>query len=82
MGAVAWEADGSPGDVLSYYSEWLEGEGFELKDARRVRQDGGADQASLWARNENTGRVVFLVAGQEDGTTKVLLGYGEREAQG
>ncbi len=82
MGAVAWEVDGSPGEVLSFYSEWLQGEGFELRDAHRVRRDGGADQASLWARNESAGRVVFLVAGQGEGATKVLLGYGQRQGPG
>jgi hypothetical protein len=78
MGAVAWEGDGSPREVLSFYREWLEGEGYELRAEHRLHEEGN-DQGSLWARNEETGRVVFLVAGQEEGMTKILLGYGEGE---
>ncbi|TFH55297.1 MAG: hypothetical protein E4G90_12065 [Gemmatimonadales bacterium] len=76
MGAVAWEGDGSPQDVMSFYRDWLEGEGYDLRAEHRLREEGN-DQGSLWARNKDTGQVVFLVAGLEDGMTKVLLGYGE-----
>jgi hypothetical protein len=76
MGAVAWQGDGSARDILSFYRSWLESEGFELKVQTRSR-DGGEEVNSLWARNEASGRVVFLVAGQEEGATGVLLGYGE-----
>ena len=78
MGAVAWEGDGSPAEVLSFYRDWLEGEGYELRAEHRLHEEGN-DQSSLWARNEDTGRVVFLVAGLEEGMTKILLGYGEGE---
>jgi hypothetical protein len=76
MGAVAWQGDGSAQEVLSFYRDWLESEGFEFKAQHRV-QDGGGEVNSLWARNEELGRVVFLVAGQSEGATEVLLGYGE-----
>ena len=76
MGAVAWQGDGSARDVLSFYRDWLEGEGYEFKAQQRTR-DEGEEVSSLWARNEEAGRVVFLVAGQEDGISKLLLGYGE-----
>jgi len=76
MGAIAWEGDYSPSEVLSFYREWLEGEGYEIRSEHRV-QDTGSDQSSLWARNEEAGRVIFLVAGLDDGMTDLLLGYGE-----
>jgi len=78
MGAVAWEGDQSPSEVLSFYREWLEGEGYEIRAEHRLHEDGN-DQSSLWARNEEAGRVVFLVAGLDEGLTKLLLGYGEGE---
>ena len=78
MGAVAWEGEWAPSDVLSFYREWLEGAGYELRAEHRLHEEGN-DQSSLWARNETDGRVVFLVAGLDEGMTKLLLGYGEGE---
>jgi hypothetical protein len=78
MGAVAWEENATPTEVLAFYREWLQGEGFELRAEHRQREEG-SDQASLWARNEEAGRVVFLVAGLDEGMTEILLGYGERQ---
>lgn len=78
MGAVAWQGDGSARDILTFYRDWLEGKGFDIRSQQRSRE-GGAEANSLWARNEGTGRVVFLVAGEEDGATKALLGYGEKK---
>ncbi len=77
MGAVTWQGDGSARDILSFYRDWLEGEGYEFRAQHRTR-DGGAEVNSLWARRESDGRVVFLVASQEETLTDVLLGYGER----
>ncbi len=76
LGAVAWQGDQSPEEILSFYKEWLEGEGFELRAEHRMRGDG-EDRGSLWARDEVSGRMVFLVAEQDGDMTKVLLGYGE-----
>lgn len=76
LGAVAWQGGESPQEILSFYKKWLEGEGFELRAEHRVRGDG-EDRGSLWARNEESGRVVFLVAEQDGDMTDVLLGYGE-----
>jgi len=76
MGAVAWQGDGSARDILSFYRSWLEGEGYEISSEHRARVEG-EDEAALWARNEAEQRVVFLVVGEEDGMTEVLLGYGE-----
>ena len=77
MGAVAWQGDGSAREILSFYRDWLEGEGYEFRAQHRTR-DGGAEVNALWARRESDGRVVFLVASQEDSLTSILLGYGER----
>ena len=78
MGAVSWQDDGSPREVLRFYRDWLTGEGFEIRVQERSREDG-TETASLWARNQDSGRVVFLVAGQDQAATKILLGYGEKE---
>jgi len=78
MGAVAWQGDGPAVDVLSFYRDWLEGEGYEFKAQQRTHAEG-EEVNSLWARNEDAGRVVFLVAGQDEGITKLLLGYGEAD---
>jgi hypothetical protein len=77
MGAVSWQGDGSARDILTFYRDWLSGEGFDLRSQQRTR-DGGEEVSSLWARDESSGRVMFLVTGQEDGLTKTLLGYGEK----
>ena len=76
MGAVAWESEESARELLAFYRGWLEGEGFELSSEHSFHGEG-SDGGSLWARNEETGRVVFLVVGEEDGLTDLLLGYGE-----
>ncbi len=77
LGAVSWQGDSSPEEVLSFYRGWLERAGFELKAARRERA-GGEARCSLWARDQASQRVLFLVAEQETGeATRVLLGYGE-----
>jgi hypothetical protein len=76
LGAVSWEADGAPREVLADYREWLEGEGYELLMEHRLRE-GDQEQASLWARQEGQKRVVFLVAAEDVSGTGVLLGYGE-----
>ncbi len=76
LGAVTWQSDASTGEVLEYYRGVLEGDGYELKARQRLRNQEGS-QGSLWARNQATGRLVFVVADQAQGETKVLLGYGE-----
>ena len=76
LGAVAWSTDASPAQILSFYRDALEDQGYELKD--RVRHtDADGDEGAFWARNLADGRMVFVVAQQEAGDTRVLLGYGE-----
>lgn len=77
MGAVAWEGNGPARGILSFYREWLDGEGFEISSEHRLHGEGG-DEGALWARNRDSGRIVFLATAEEDGMTQVLLGYGER----
>jgi hypothetical protein len=78
LGAVSWQSDRSALDVLDACKGRLEAMGFDLRIRTRVQSEGpGQEQASLWARHEESGRLVFLVAHHEDGVTKVLLGYGE-----
>jgi hypothetical protein len=76
MGAVAWQGDGSAREILSFYRSWLEGEGYEISSEHRAHTED-EDQGSLWARNGDAERVVFLVVGEDDGMTQILLGYGE-----
>lgn len=76
LGAVTWEADAAPSDILAFYKQELEAQGYELRD--RYRRSGAEiDEGSFWARNEADGRMVFVVAHQESAGTQVLLGYGE-----
>lgn len=76
LGAVAWEDDASPGELLGSFQGALEGEGYEVQAEHR-RTGPDRDEASLWARNEASGRTVFLVSRRVDGRTHELLGYGQ-----
>jgi hypothetical protein len=77
LGAVAWEHDAAPEEVLTFYQERLEREGYEFKASHRLHTDQ-TEGGSLWARNEGAGRMVFVVAHTDDqGRTGVLLGYGQ-----
>lgn len=76
LGAVAWEGDRSIEEILSFYKDRLEDEGYVL-DAEHRRRDADLDEGSLWGRDDATGRMVFVTAHRVDGTTKVLLGYGD-----
>jgi len=76
LGAVAWNDDASPGDLLHSFRADLEREGYEVQaEHRRTGPDG--DEASLWARHDASGRTVFLVSRRVDGRTHELLGYGQ-----
>jgi hypothetical protein len=77
LGAVAWDGDESPSEVLAFYRAELESQGYELRDSYR-RTGDDADEGSFWARNQVDDRMVFVVATREHGETKVLLGYGEK----
>jgi len=76
LGAMSWSGSTAPADILSYYREELEAQGYDLRQEVRATEDG-AEEGAFWARNEADGRVVFVVAHAEAGETKVLVGYGE-----
>ncbi len=75
LGAVAFEADRSPRAVLAYYREALQAEGYRIREERGSARHG-AMEGGFWAESYEDDRVVFVAASQEDGVTKVLLGYG------
>jgi len=76
LGAVAWASDRSPEAVMDFYRDTLEDQGYDVRASHRLRGEH-VSQHSLWARNEESGRTVFVVAHQDGGDTRVLLGYGE-----
>ncbi len=76
LGAVAWQGEGEPKELLASYRDELKDRGYELASQYRMR-DEGLDRYSLWARDDAADRVVYVVADRSDGTTRVLLGYGE-----
>jgi hypothetical protein len=76
LGAVSWSGSAHPADILSYYRNELEAQGYDVRDEMRAGDDG-AEDGTFWARNETDGHVVFVVAHAENGSTKVLLGFGE-----
>lgn len=75
LGAVAWETDRSPEAVLDYYRETLEDEGYRIREQHTSRHHGD-EEGGFWAEHSGDDRVVFIAASEEDGMTKVLLGYG------
>lgn len=76
LGAVAFEADRSPRAVLAYYRERLQAEGYRIREERSSDRHG-ALEGGFWAENHDNDRVVFVAASEEDGVTKILLGYGD-----
>jgi hypothetical protein len=77
LGGVTWSGDQSAEDVLAFYREHLEDEGYDLR-AEHSRRDATYDEGSLWARDESSGRLVFVVTRGDASGSRVLLGYGER----
>lgn len=76
LGAVAWTQDVSSQAALDAFRAHLEGEGYDLR-AEHHRNDASFDEGSLWAKDEASGRLVFVVAHETDEGTKLLVGYGE-----
>jgi hypothetical protein len=76
LGAVSWRQDISAGAALDAYQAQLEEAGYDI---RAEHQRGGADfdEGSLWAKDEASGRLVFVVARETAEGTKLLVGYGE-----
>ncbi|HKJ01434.1 MAG TPA: hypothetical protein VJ997_03235, partial [Longimicrobiales bacterium] len=76
MGAVAWEQDASAAATLDFFRASLEDQGYEVRSEHR-RDRGDLDETLLWARDEASGRMVFVVARDTDEGTKLLVGFGE-----
>lgn len=76
FGAVTWEADDAPEAVVDAVRERLEDGGYSLRAEHSLRGRDGRS-ASVVGRDDDAGRMVFLVAAREDGATRVVLGYGE-----
>lgn len=76
FGAVTWETDDAPEAVVDAVRERLEDGGYSLRAEHSLRGRDGRS-ASVVGRDDDAGRMVFLVASREDGTTRVVLGYGE-----
>jgi hypothetical protein len=79
LGAVTWEDDAAPDELLGTYRDTLERQGYQVQAEHR-RRGGGQDEASLWARDDADGRTVFLLVRRTDGRTRTVLGYGEGDA--
>ena len=75
FGAVTWSSDESPERWIERYTERLIDAGYEIHAEHRL---DGSDEgsASVLARDEATGRMVLLAAGEEGNGTQVVLGWG------
>jgi len=81
LGAVAWEDDTPPGDMVAAYRGVMEKAGYAVQ-AEHSRSGPNGDEASLWARRDEDGRTVFVLARHLHGSTHAVLGYGEGDATG
>jgi len=79
LGAVSWETERSPQAVLDFYRRELEDSGYEIREEHSAWHRGEVE-GGFWAENEGDGRVVFIAVSEEDGGTRVVLGYGEDRA--
>ena len=78
LGAAAWEQELDVEEALASFQATLEAEGYEIR-AEHHRNGDHSQEGSLWAKNEATGKLVFLVAHESVDGAKVLLGYGEEK---
>ena len=78
LGAVSWDEDARPDEVVDFFARRLEDEGYDL-DAEARNRGTDTDQAALWARHPDGDRMVFVLVHRDrsDGVSKALLGYGE-----
>ncbi|HSG07721.1 MAG TPA: hypothetical protein VLA36_05175, partial [Longimicrobiales bacterium] len=76
LGAVAWTQDTAAQAALDAFQSQLEDARYEIR-AEHHRDGADFDEGSLWAKNEESGRLVFVVAHETDEGTKLLVGYGE-----
>lgn len=79
LGAVSWETDRSPRAVLDFYRRELEDAGYTIREQHSSRH-GGDFEGGFWAEAPVDDRVVFIAVSEEEGMTRVLLGYGEERS--
>lgn len=75
LGAVSWETERPLRAVLDEFRAVVSEAGY------RIRQEHSAQgrehmEVGFWAENRREDRVIFLSASEEDGITRILLGYG------
>ena len=75
-GAILVETTDSPEDVLDFYAERLEADGFEPSVTGHISQ-GDDFEAALTGHANGDDRIVGVFVGREDGVTRVLLTWGE-----
>lgn len=74
VGAVSWETDLTPEQVVDRFDDALGYEGLSA-DRRSVRRHPGESRASLTFRELDGERKAFVVAVDDGGRTRVILGY-------
>jgi hypothetical protein len=79
LGAVSWDTDRSPQAVLDFYRRELEDSGYDIREEHSAWHRGDVE-GGFWAENKEAGRLVFIAVSEEDGGTKVILGYGEDQS--
>jgi hypothetical protein len=68
--------DDSPLDVVRYFTEALEADGYDVK-VERLSLGHSDVQGSIMGTRQSDGRTVAVVVVEEDGETKVLTLWGE-----
>lgn len=78
FGVTSWETDDDAEALVEAYRDRLESEGYDLRAEHRL--DGrGERSASVVGTDASAApdRTVFFLAAEEDGVTRVVLGWGE-----
>jgi hypothetical protein len=81
FGAVTWETDRDPIEIVERLRERLAEDGWRLEADHDLR-DGGASSASTIARLPAEGLTMVIAAGTEDGVTTVVQGWAETRPEG
>ena len=76
LGAVSWETDRAPQAILDFYRRELEDAGYDIREEHSAWRHGEVE-GGFWAERDESRRAVFIGVSEEDGVTKVVLGYGE-----
>lgn len=81
FGALTWWSDGGPEELVEGFRERLEDDGWTIQAEHRLT-GRGEESASVVGRRPDDGRTVLLTAGQEEGRTRVVLGWGQEPSGG